>query len=414
MSERHRIQLSKLADEHIGRALISLCPCRKPVGDPGVRASVRKILFVKFWGIGSVVLTEPALRWLAHAYPGVELHYLTFSRNAQLVRLIASVSKIHTLPFRSLASFAAACTGLLPRLRRERYDLILDGEFFCHFSGLLSHLAGPGARIVGFSRPGSAKSRLQSCSVPFHSDQHVASQFLALARAGTAPISRIEGFQTRPSLRLEDGPVWPRRRGRLRPYAVLNVNAGPLARERRWPRRHFTQLARSLLESYPFDVVLVGNRGERPYVEQVEAQLNSPDRVRNLCGLTDLVQLASLLRDAALVISNDSGPVHLVSSFDVPVVAFYGPETPALYGPLSSRKLVFYQGLWCSPCMSVENAKTVNCINHRACMREIDPARVIRLVHRFIETDVFPTASRGYQREHILVNFSDSAPAIRV
>ena len=133
-------------------------------------------------------------------------------------------------------------------------------------------------------------------------------------------------------------------------------------------------------------------------MERVEAELNSPDRVHNLCGLTDLPQLASLLRDAAMVISNDSGPVHLASSLDVPVVAFYGPETPALYGPLSSRKLVFYEGLWCSPCMSVENAKTVNCINHRACMREIDPARVIHLVHRFIETDVFPTGSAACRR----------------
>ncbi len=80
-------------------------------------------------------------------------------------------------------------------------------------------------------------------------------------------------------------------------------------------------------------------------------------------------------------------------------MAFYGPETPALYGPLSSRKLVFYERLWCSPCMSVENAKTVNCINRRACMREIEPVRVIRLVHRFIETEVFPSGSAAYQGE---------------
>ena len=398
MSERLRIQLSKLADEHIGRALISLCPRRKPASSQSGRAPVRKILFVKFWGIGSVVLTGPALRWLAVAYPGVEIHYLTFSRNALLVTLIPNISRIHTLPFRSFASFAAGCTGLLPRLRRERYDLILDGEFFCHFSGLLSYMASPGGRIVGFSRPGSPKSRLQTLSVPFHADRHVARQFLALARKGTAAISGVKGFQTRPSLRLKSNATGLPGRGGARPYAVLNVNASPLARERRWPRRRFIQLGRSLLAKHDFDLVLVGTERERPYVERVEAELNRPDRVHNLCGLTDLVQLASLLRDALMVISNDSGPVHLASSFDVPVVAFYGPETPALYGPLSSRKLVFYERLWCSPCMSVENAKTVNCINHRACMREIDPARVIHLVHRFIETEVFPAGSAACRR----------------
>ncbi len=398
MTERHRIRLSKFIDEYVGRGLIALC---RRVSSPAARTvlhPVGKILFVKFWGIGSVVLTEPALRWLARSYPGVEIHYLTFSRNAQVVRLIPQVSRIHALPFRSFASFAAGCTGLLLRLRRERYDLILDGEFFCHFSGLLSYLASPGGRIVGFGRPGSPKSRLQTVSLPFHPDRHVARQFLALARTGTSATSGLEGFQTRPSLRLESGSTGPPGPGGARPYAVLNVNASPLARERRWPRRGFIQLGRSLLAKHAFDLVLVGTARERPYVERVEAELNSPDRVHNLCGLTDLPQLASLLRDAAMVISNDSGPVHLASSLDVPVVAFYGPETPALYGPLSSRKLVFYEGLWCSPCMSVENAKTVNCINHRACMREIDPARVIHLVHRFIETDVFPTGSAACRR----------------
>ena len=399
MTERHRIRLSKLADEHVGRGLISLCRRVKSRGVKTVQHPVRKILFVKFWGIGSVVLTEPALRWLAVAYPGVEIHYLTFARNAHLVKLIPTVARIHTLPFRSFASFVSGCARLLPRLRRERYDLILDGEFFCHFSGLLSYLANPAARIVGFSRPGDPKSRLQTVSTPFHAHRHVARQFLALARTGTAAISRVEGFQTRPWLRLKSDSTGPPGRDGARAYAVLNVNASPLARERRWPRRRFSRLGRSLLAKHDFDLVLVGTESERPYVKRVEVELNSPQRVHNLCGLTNLDQLAWLLRNALVVISNDSGPVHLASAFDVPVVAFYGPETPALYGPLSSRKLVFYEKLWCSPCMSVENAKMVNCINRRACMREIDPGRVIRLVHRFIETEVFPSGSAVYQGE---------------
>ena len=364
--------------------------------------TVKRILFIKFWGIGSVVLTEPALRWLRQAYPEAEIHYLTFSKNAPLVRLIPAVSRIHTLPFYTLGSFTTGCFALLPRLRRERYDLILDGEFFCNFSGLVSYLAAPRARIIGFARPGSCKSRLQRVSIPFLSERHVASQFLSLARAATLNSLSVKGFQTTPSVRMPDAGdkrLVPFHLHSRRPYVVINVNASPLAIERRWPRSGFIQLARSLLARHAFDLVLIGSRKERLYVAAVEAELNSPGRIQNLCGLTDIVQLASLVRDAVMVVSNDSGPVHLASAFDVPVVAFYGPETPELYGPLSSRKLVFYERLWCSPCMSVENAKSVNCINHRACMKGIDPARVIAAVHRFIETDVLTADSGIYRKD---------------
>ena len=395
MTEAHRIRLSKLVDEHVGRGLISLCP--RPQVRSGEEAGrpVRKILFVKLWGIGSVVLTEPALRWLAGAYPGVEIHYLTLARNAPVARLIPHVTRVETLPFRSFPSLAAACAGLLPRLRREHYDLVLDGEFFCHFSGLLCYLARPGGRIVGFARSGSLKSRLQTVSAPFLAGRHVARQFLALAHQATPGVAAVEDFRIRPWLRLKADPprLW-RPRGGL-PYVVLNVNASSLASERRWPRHRFGQLGRSLLAQHDFDLVLIGTARERPYVERVEVELNCPDRVHNLCGLTSLDELAWLAGNALAVISNDSGPVHLASAFDVPVVAFYGPETPALYGPLSSRKLVFYEELWCSPCMSVENAKTVNCINQQACMREIDPGRVVRMVDRFLKSEVFPARCPG-------------------
>ena len=204
MTEAYRIRLAKLVDESAGRLLIRAFLWSWPSHHQTDTETVKRILFIKFWGIGSVVLTEPALHWLRQAYPDAEIHYLTFSKNAPLLRLIPAVSRIHTLPFHTLGSFAAGCFALLPRLRRECYDLILDGEFFCNFSGLVSYLAAPRARIIGFARPGSCKSRLQSVSIPFLSERHVASQFLSLARAATLNSLSVKGFQTTPSVRMPD------------------------------------------------------------------------------------------------------------------------------------------------------------------------------------------------------------------
>ena len=176
----------------------------------------------------------------------------------------------------------------------------------------------------------------------------------------------------------------------------MNINASPLAVERRWPRDRFVQLGTALLESYPFDLVLVGSPSEASYVAPVAQTLeqgNATGRVWNWTGLLDLKELARLLRDALVLISNDSGPIHLASAFDLPVVGLYGPETPVRYGPLSSRQRVFYEDLWCSPCMSVHNAKTVHCVNQLACMKGIEAESVIEEVRTFIDTELLARPS---------------------
>jgi ADP-heptose:LPS heptosyltransferase len=75
----------------------------------------------------------------------------------------------------------------------------------------------------------------------------------------------------------------------------------------------------------------------------------------------DLKTLAALLDRAEIVISNDTGPVHIASSLGKPVLGLYGPNTPALYGPLSPGSRSFYKDLPCSPCITNLNYKTSFC-----------------------------------------------------
>jgi ADP-heptose:LPS heptosyltransferase len=69
-----------------------------------------------------------------------------------------------------------------------------------------------------------------------------------------------------------------------------------------------------------------------------------------------------LLRAAALLVTNDSGPLHLADALGTPTVSFFGPETPTLYGPRGPRNTVLYRAIDCSPCISIYNAKTVRCM----------------------------------------------------
>ncbi len=350
---------------------LSLLPGRN--GGPPATGEVRRVLFVKLWGLGSIVLAEPALRLLRKRYPSARLDVLTADANRDLLGLVPAVGRIHTLRARGPLSLPWEALGLSRRLRRQRYDLVFDAEFLAAFSGWFCSRLGAGC-VVGFES--RAKSRWQHVSVPYRPEPHAVHQFLNLVRLRAAAVPA-----RRPRLRR---PSCPNPLGGDRPYVVLNVNAGPLALERRWPRSRFVQLGRALLDALELDLVLIGSPAERSYVRSVERELASA-RVCNLSGGLGVQGLAALLAGATALISNDSGPVHLASAYDVPVVAFYGPETPRRYGPTSSRSLVFHRQLQCSPCMSDENGKAVRCPHQRRCLMEIRSDAVIVQVRRFLE-----------------------------
>ena len=385
--DKAKIRISKILDEYAGGLVILfflLFKFFRPEKPPP--ASVRKILVIKFWGIGSIILFEPALRALYRTYPHVEIQYLTLRQNEDLFALIPSVKKVYALAFANPAAVLLKSIALIHRLRNEKFDLILDAEFFVNYSAIMARLAG-GKCIVGFARSKGIKNHLLHVAVPFLDGLHTTEQFLRLVQ--DVPLSRAD-FAS-PRLLLEsNGVLRTKRFSNLNPYVVININASPLATERRWPRERFTELARALLETYEFDVVLIGSKSERVYVAPAAQALENPQRVRNLAGELNLVELADVLKHAILFISNDSGPIHLAAALQIPVVGFYGPETPRRYGPLTPKRLVFYQHLWCSPCMSVDNAKTVNCINHLACMKEIETEVVIARVCRFIDEVILP------------------------
>ncbi len=376
------IKAAKWIDEYAGRMLIGLARAfRMSKRKPSAAQPAQRILVIKFWGLGSIILLEPALRLLRERFPNARIDFLTLAQNRELFALLPHVGRVHVLDFRHPLRFMLRTVTLLLRLRRQRYDLIFDAEFFANFSALLARFAAP-KKLLGFSRPHGYKRSLLDIAVPFRDDEHAAHNFLRLisaeAQANAAKTGKANLLLPRIHLNrrvCENSAA---------PCVVMNLNASPLALERRWPRENFVQLARWLLQRYEIKLVLIGNMAERDYTQQVANMIALPARVKNLAGELRLCELAELIHDSALFISNDSGPLHLAAALQRPVVGFYGPETPQRFGPLCERRLIFYLNLPCSPCMSVDNAKTVNCTNHLRCMRELRVRDVIPALQRFI------------------------------
>ena len=387
--ETQRIKIAKRIDEYIGRCLILLMDkSRSMVARQNSTTEIRRILVVKFWGIGSIILAEPALRYLRQKFPEAQLDFLTLAQNRELFAFIPHVDQVYTLDFRHIGKFLLSAIRLVAQLRRQKYDLIFDAEFFANFSALISRRLNP-RRLIGFSRPHSVKNRLLDMAVPFADDEHAAHNFFRLVKIGGEESSEREK-NILPRLAL---PFSHSARLRLprRPAVIMNINASPLALERRWPQERFAHLAKWLLRRYEVEVILIGADAEKKYTQAVAKAIASPARVHDLAGTLNLIELAELISTSAIFISNDSGPLHLAAALQIPVVGFYGPETPKRFGPLCDERLIFYLGLPCSPCMSVDNAKTVNCTNNRRCMLDLKTSLVItRLQHFIDENELLP------------------------
>jgi heptosyltransferase-2 len=92
----------------------------------------------------------------------------------------------------------------------------------------------------------------------------------------------------------------------------------------------------------------------------------------DLCGRISVEQLVLLLQRSDLFIGNDSGPLHLAVAAGTPTVSFFGPETPALYGPRGEGHVVLYKDLPCSPCLNVYHSKENSSCRDNVCMNSIE------------------------------------------
>jgi lipopolysaccharide heptosyltransferase II len=371
--------------------------------EPVPPEQVRKILLLKMWGMGSIVLASPLLERLRLRHPKARIDFVTLLENAPIVRLYPEVERLITIDLgRSTAPFLLATLRAIWSIRREGYDLLLDLEFFTRFSAIFSFLAGP-RWSHGFSAKGNWRGKLHDVEVPFNAYNHVASNFLTLFRGDYMnPVDAEELASDRvlPALLPPEGS-WERCRQRLtrqpawregEPIVVVNPNAGEMALERRWPTEHVRRVIEDLTAKHEVNVVLVGSSSEREHVESLVAESGLGSRVGNLAGETDMAELVALFANAAVVLTNDSGPMHIAAAAGAPTVALFGPETPALYAPLSvdqaQRHIVHYSRLACSPCMFVHDNKVLSCWFAQAkCMTGITPAEVLASVETLLDRD---------------------------
>ncbi len=363
----------------------------------------RNVLFIELSEMGSTILVDPVLRHLQREH-GCSTFFLIFARNKASLDLLHPIPEenIRTIREDGLFHLAWDTLAFLVWARRRQIDTVVDLELFSRFTALLTGLSGARRRVGfhAFTNEGLYRGDLLTHKVAYNPHLHITKNFFALAHAVTAaqpetPFAKIAVPDS--ALNLPQAMVTPAEetamRTRLREWApafdparhrlvLFNANASDLLPLRRWPQEHYIALARLILERHPrVFILLTGAPSEREGLEAIPAALRGApggDRCANFAGATTLTELPALYRQAAFMLSNDSGPAHFAAVTPMPTYVFFGPETPRLYGSLGKTTPI-YAGLACSPCVSAANHRKTPC-NDNVCLRVITPEQVYEIL----------------------------------
>ena len=308
-----------------------------------------RILIVKPSSLGDVVHALPTVNLIRKRFPDAHLAWLINNELASLLKKCPLINERIEFYRRDYAKLGA----LLARLHRKNFDVAIDLQGLFRRGVMTWATRAP--RRIGLSdaREGARLFYTEIANVP---RAHAVDRYLFAARhLGCADVP-VE-FPLGVDERTREG--------------LIAVNPSARWKTKLWGADKFAELIRRL----PRDrVVLTGSAAEREQLETIA------QGCRNLAGQTDLFELAELYRRCAVVITNDSGPMHVAAAVGTPVVAIFGPTDPALTGPYGKKHAVLRAGIPCSPCFKDYCANPI----HMECMKLVTVDQVLTASRQFV------------------------------
>ena len=308
----------------------------------------QRILLLRLERIGDLLMTLPAMADLRASVPAATIDLVVGSWNAEVAGAIEPVTRIQTLDARWLTRDGGGqgMVALLRTARRwtaNRYDLAINFEPDIRSNLLLA--ASGAAWTVGYASGGGGPLLDQALEYDARAHTTDNARRLVAAACGRAAADETPPALVVPSQARENASrLLSSARG---PSIGMHVSGGRAIKQ--WDPERFGEVARRLIAGVDATIVLTGAPADRPLVEIVKRQLPAA-RVVDLAGTVDLLTLAAVLEQLDLLVTGDTGPMHLAVAVDTPVVAVFGPSDPARYAPRGRYDRIVRVDLPCAPC----------------------------------------------------------------
>ena len=327
---------------------------------------LRSILIIRPGGIGDAVLLLPAIKEIQRAHPDAAIDILAEKRNSDIFSLSPGIRKLFLYDTKD---------GLFKALR-GKYDTVIDTEQWYRLSAVVAFMTRAPIRI-GFDT--NNRRKLFNRTAAYKQEDYEAESFLNLASLSADKeislslpfISLPEGIPENIQQKLSS----------IKGDKTVAIFPGGSLPEKRWPSEGFIAVAQQL-EKRGYAIVVVGGKNENEAGKSIAVEV--ADSV-NLCGKLTLAETAVVLKKATLLVTNDSGIMHLAAGLGTKTVSIFGPGSPGKWAPRGKDHIFISAGTKCSPCTIFGHIPP--CKKELRCIKDIRAEEVIEKALTLLKQD---------------------------
>lgn len=342
------------------------------------KSNIKKILILRLSSLGDVLLTTPLVRILSKHFPDSRIDYVISEPYYDLIKNNPYLFNI--LIYDKSKSVFNPLTN--PEQLLESYDLVIDLQ------------ANLRTKILSFNkaliRKQYSKQRLHKLSLVFRKKPLIEDFSVPLNYINSINIDHIEDdglgleFWLKKDLTAKEYlPVSNKKKPRNE--SVITIAPGAKHFTKRWKSEGYISLIKQLNEKYKCQINLVGSESEKEVCSFIESKIKFP--INNLCGKLSLEETAELIDSSGLVISNDSGIMHIAAARNIPVIVIFGSTVPEFgFYPFRTHFEIVQKELSCRPCTHIGREKCPK--KHFDCMNLISPEDILIKVDKILTNKV--------------------------
>jgi lipopolysaccharide heptosyltransferase II len=349
----------KFIDYYLGRFVITILRPQPPsqIDEPAT------VLIIRPGGIGDAVLLIPTIKALGNAYPSCAIDILAERRNSAAFHLTSGIRTVYL--YDTLSGLAAVL--------RSRYDAVIDTEQWHRLSAVVARLTKSPISI-GFAT--NERKKMFNNAVDYSHAEYEMDTLLHLLQ----PLGITESEKGKPPfLVVPDEAVIKANAllGKLADKRFIAIFPGSSIPEKRWDMSNFVKLSLKLNQA-GFPTIVIGSEKERVSGEAMTCGLDA----LNLAGKTSLVETAAVIDKSSLLVSGDSGILHIAAGLGRPTISLFGPSCIKKWAPRGEHHITISRNLPCSPCSQFGNIP--NCRINARCMAEITVEEVLGAVENLL------------------------------
>ena len=313
---------------------------------------VSSVLVVSTTGLGDTVLSTPGIHAVRRTFPQAKITGHFHKKYIGLFKDHPDLDQV--IPYHGTFNRRYKCFfSTIKAFRKEKFDLV----FIFHGNDPqvipMAYLSG--APVI-LRRPSIGKFAFLLSNPQGEEDyfsEHAITGRLKTAQLAGCSVDDPRMVLSRKAFKSKELRLFYQKLGLSAESPKVAFQVGASYAYKCWPENHFVDLGRKLLQKNPqLTILLLGNRKEKQLCNRIIEGIHN-SRVFNLAGKLSVGMIASFIQDIDLLVTNDTGPLHIAIALGTKTVSFFGPTSPELFGPLQDhdRHIIFYQKPDCKPCL---------------------------------------------------------------